>query len=315
MGYDYNSNKIKPVQKVITPPKNLKDLDLRDWLDEQTENFESEVKQRQTQAITLTEFTENWIADTVRVAHDRYCADLKRILPQLGSYDLKLLTPKILSDFHSRVKAETELTFTTREHIHRTLCMMLSDAVALGYLKLNPAFRTFKYEKNGKKRAVASIEILWKFIKCLDDELPNHALFYKLLLATGIRRAECVGLKWSDVNFNCGEIVVNRIVMTVPHEPVVIKSIPPRTVYISHNMCAVLQGTHKQKVDGYIFAQSNGLPMLPSTFTYRLKLICKKHGLSDLTLQEIYSTHAQLLKQQGDTNRKSYLNLQERLGL
>lgn len=316
MGYDYDSKKILPVQKVVMPLDNQSDSERQVWLDEQAENFESEVKQRQRQAITISEFAENWLADSPKNAYDRNSTDLQWILPQLGAYDLKRLTPRILSDFHSNIKATTALAFTSREHIHRTLCAMLSAAVAQGYLKLNPAFRTFPYEKRTTKAPMVSLEQFRKFVRCLDDELPKHALFYKLLLSTGIKRAECVGLKWSDVDFNNGEVTINKIVVSVPHEPVWVKGTPPRTVYLSANMCALLQSVQNKKVDSYIFEQSNGLPMLPSTFTYRLKLICQKHRLPpDLTMQTIHATHAELLKQQGSTDKKAYLKLQRKLGL
>lgn len=106
----------------------------------------------------------------------------------------------MLCDFHSSIKEVAVLAFTSREHIHRTQCTTLSAEVAQGYIKLNPAFRTFPYERKADKKSVVSEEQLHKFARCFDDELPKHALFYKLLLATGIKRAECVGLKWSDVN-------------------------------------------------------------------------------------------------------------------
>lgn len=78
---------------------------------------------------------------------------------------------------------------------------MFRVAIQLGYITINPTFRTFRYEKKqvGKHETIPK-EIMAKFIQCLEDEAPHHRLFYSLLIATGMGRAECANLKWENID-------------------------------------------------------------------------------------------------------------------
>ena len=66
------------------------------------------------------------------------------------------------------------------------------------FLSQNPAWRTYKYRrtykcagKKKKKRNVADEETTRKLIAALEEESIKYETYFKLIIATGMRRGEC----------------------------------------------------------------------------------------------------------------------------
>lgn len=80
-------------------------------------------------------------------------------------------------------------------------------------------------------------------------------------------------------------------------------------MYISKQMCSLLSEYSKEcgylcseyehqelTADEYLFRQPGGLPMTPTSFTYRFNLILKKYNLpKELTVHSLRHTNASLL--------------------
>ena len=179
----------------------------------------------------------------------------------------------------------------------------------------NPAWRTYKYAgKKKQKRNVADEETTKRLIAALEKESIKYETYFKLIIATGMRRGECCGLKWKDVDFFEKSIHICRNVVKVTGEDIIVKE--PKTaagdryVYFSLEMASLLkeyrsfcQGElelHEGRSltpEDYIFRRhGENLPMTPSTFTWRFKLILKKHGLPlDLNVHSLRHTAASLM--------------------
>ena len=145
----------------------------------------------------------------------------------------------------------------------------------------------------------------------------KYETYFKLVLATGLRRGEACGLKWSDINWRKRTIHVQRGVVKLSHQESITKdpktSSGDRMVYLSKEMCQLLKAWRKEcewdraqtaneTVDDndYLFRQPNGKPMNPCTFTYRFKLILKANSLPlDLNVHSLRHTNASLLIAQG----------------
>lgn len=242
MGYDYDGKKIKPVSKSVFIPEDLPQGLHHKWLSEQADIFENEVKARRAEPMPLVLFIIQY-REEIRASINN--KDIERISQRLGTTDIKEVTPAMLENFHKQIQEETELPFTAREHLHRVLCEIFKLATELGYITINPIFRTFRYEKKqlGNVQTV-KVKQIQKLVKCLVEEQPKHRLFYSLVIATGLNRAEVVQLKWEQISFRKKEI----------------DGIPlPKSIMEQLN-------TLKQD-DGYIFAQPNGKAMCPSSFT------------------------------------------------
>ena len=168
-----------------------------------------------------------------------------------------------------------------------------------------------------KERPVADEETVKKLITAFEGQSMKYETYFKLVLATGLRRGEACGLKWSDINWRKRTIHVQRGVVKLSHQESITKdpktSSGDRMVYLSKEMCQLLKAWRKEcewdreqtanetvSEDDYLFRQPNGKPMNPCTFTYRFKLILKANNLPlDLNVHSLRHTNASLLIAQG----------------
>ena len=144
---------------------------------------------------------------------------------------------------------------------------------------------------------MADEELVQKLITALEGQSLKYETYFKLVLATGMRRGETCGLRWSDINWKKRSIHIQRNVVKLSHEPIFVK--PPKTasgdrvVYISKEMAKLLKSWKQQcawerqqtgetlQEDDYLFRQSSGDPMVPTTFTFRFKKILRQNGLPE----------------------------------
>ena len=129
-----------------------------------------------------------------------------------------------------------------------------------------------------------------------------------------MRRGECCGLKWCDIDWEQRSIHICRNAVKVTDEEIFVKEPKPRAgnrhVYFSSEMesllreyrqeCAYITETYDQRqltTDDFLFRRQGAqLPMTPTTFTYRFKLILKKNGLpQELNVHSLRHTAASLM--------------------
>lgn len=323
---------MKPAQKTVHPPLGLTAKQTQKWLNEQAVLYEQEVKHTPAQpvdrSITLAKYIEIWLEQVApkklaasTLSRDRQ--DIRRILPALGHYKLTELNKEILRDFYDamrQVRRESTGEFLaegTVEGIHSCLCGILSDAVEAGYITHNPAWRAYKKKGISKDRPVADEETVQRLIAALETQSLKYEVYYKLILATGMRRGEACGLRWSDIDWRQRALHIRRNVVKLSRQPIMVKEPKTRAgvrvVYLSKDMCKLLrawekecqwekeqQGDDELTPDEYLFQQSNGNPMVPCTFTYRFKMILRENGLpDDLNVHSLRHTNASMLIAQG----------------
>ena len=198
--------------------------------------------------------------------------------------------------------------------MHATLCSILSDAVEGGFLSHNPAWRTYRYAGHKCEKKIADEETAQKIIAALESESIKYETYFKLIIATGMRRGECCGLKWCDIDWEQRSIHICRNAVKVTDEEIFVKE--PKThagnryMYFSAEMesllreyrqeCAYITETYDQRkltTDDFLFRRQGAqLPMTPTTFTYRFKLILKKNVLPrELNVHSLRHTAASLM--------------------
>ena len=328
MGYDYKGNRIKPKQKTVHPPEGLTPKQKEKWLNEQAVLFERECKglpQEVDCGITLAKYTELWLQTIApgklaksTLARERQ--DIDRFLPVLGNLKLTELRPEHFRQLYAdlrKVKNQRTgkpLSECTVEGVHACLCGLLSDAMEGGFLDHNPAWRTYRYAGKKKEKVIADEATTQRLIAALEEESLKYETYFKLIIATGMRRGECCGLQWGDINWQERSIHIQRNVVKVTGEDIIVKETKTvagdRYVYFSLEMESLLRefqrecaweaetyDNRKLEDTDYIFRRHGyRLPMTPTTFTWRFKLILKKHGLpAALNVHSLRHTNASLL--------------------
>ena len=87
--------------------------------------------------------------------------------------------------------------------------------------------KTYRYAGKKKEKKIADEETTQKLIAALENESIKYETYFKLIIATGMRRGECCGLKWGDINYQEHTIHIQRNVVKVTGEESSVKE--PRT--------------------------------------------------------------------------------------
>ena len=328
MGYTPDGRRRNPQQKTVRPPAGLTPKQTEKWLQEQAMLFEMSCKKLNPdidRSITLEKYTEIWIRT---IAPDKLAKstlvrekqDIERFKPYLGSYKLVDLRSEHFRSLYTKLRKQKNkatgkpLSEATVEGVHSCLCGILSDAMEGGYLDHNPAWRTYKYAGQKKEKKIADDETVKKLIQALETVSIQYETYFKLIIATGMRRGECCGLKWCDIDWEQRSIHICRNAVKVTDEEIFVKE--PKThagnryVYFSAEMesllreyrqeCAYITEIYDQRqltTDDFLFRRQGAqLPMTPTTFTYRFKLILKKNGLPrELNVHSLRHTAASLM--------------------
>ena len=328
MGYTPDGRRRNPQQKTIKPPVGLTPKQTEKWLQEQAMLFEMSCKKLNPdidRSITLEKYTEIWLQT---IAPDKLAKstlvreeqDIERFKPYLGRYKLIDLRPEHFRSLYTKLHKQTNkatgkpLSEATVEGVHSCLCGILSDAMEGGYIDHNPAWRTYKYAGQKKEKKIADDETVKKLIKALEAGSILYEAYFKLIIATGMRRGECCALKWEDINYAERSIHVCRNAVKTTGDEIIVKA--PKTkagnryVYFSAEMesllreyqreCQYITQTYDERkltADDFLFRrQGTRLPMTPTTFTWRFKCILKKNGLPEqLNVHSLRHTAASLM--------------------
>ena len=121
-------------------------------------------------------------------------------------------------------------------------------------------------------------------------ETGVYELYY-LDLATGLRRGELLGLKWTDVDFDRGVLEIQRAISRqngrVEEAPLKTKN-AYRTLPLSADAIDVLKA-QKHKVVGseWVFPSPTGGPMSPDSVLHMLQRVLKRAGLPRIRFHDL----------------------------
>lgn len=144
----------------------------------------------------------------------------KHIFPALGHLRIDEVTPDVLQQFMM------DRQYLARNTLHTMMALiseMLDYAVEDGLLPKNPAASKRLFNPSNKKdrRRALTLEEIQDVIKQLyETDNLEHRRILALMLFTGMRRGEVLGLKWEDIDFKKGAISVNKAVSYSSNQPI-----------------------------------------------------------------------------------------------
>jgi integrase len=161
------------------------------------------------ESLTLAEFSDLYVEDYAEVlkkpssvTNDRIYLRV-HIKPALGAKKVAGVTRQDVERLHSSLKA----TPISGNRVLALLSSMFSKAAAWGYrTDPNPCQHVERYPERGRKRYLSPGEVktLAEAITTAEDAqlIPKPcADLFRLLMVTGCRRGEIIGLRWADVDF------------------------------------------------------------------------------------------------------------------
>ena len=252
------------------------------WLEVWYENY-AKIKMRPSSYLNYRGYIEN------------------HIKPQLGKIPLNDLTTLNLQQFYKKLLAEGRverieaqkqpkgLSAKTVRNIHQIISSALKLAVEQRLIARNPADGCALPKAERKEMQTLPVEQLTSFLREAKDS-GVFALYY-IDLTTGLRRGELLGLKWSDIDLEKGDLRVQRQIGRIDGKiiemPLKTKN-AYRTLPLSADAISVLK-MQKCKVNSseWVFPSPTGGPMSPDSVLHMLHRVLKRAGLPKVRFHDL----------------------------
>ena len=207
------------------------------------------------------------------------------------------------------------LSANTVQHYHRLISMVLEQAVKEGLIPQNVSKRATLPKLQRKEVNHFQPEELLKICEALQGEPIKWRALVMVLMMSGCRRGEVLGLKWDKVDFAQNTILIDNNVLYVPKvgiyedTPKTAKSrrliaLPPDTIELLRKYKAwqeeeikALKGYYQDR--GFLFAQEDGGPMHPDSVNTWLDRFSQRHGLPHINPHAFRHSMASVLYYNG----------------
>lgn len=318
-GYDAQGKKRMASRQIRVDPNKSESTQLAEAYKE-TDRFRIELENRTATAgrqYTLKEYVPLWL--------DSYCVQKGlekgtvagyenllngRILPQLGKKKLRDIDAIQLNRFFAGLREE-KLSGTYQRKYYNLLHRIFESAIQDDLLAVNPTKKIEPPKKDTKEHSVYNEEQVKQLVQALKDEEPKWRAFMLLALDSQIRKGECVGLNWSDIDMERQTVSINRSCAYTTKDGQYLKapktSSGKRTIHVSPETLEALkawkreQGRQRLKMGVHwhdeqaVFTQEDGKRMCVHSPTKWFPRFLKRHGLPCMNLHGLRHTGASLL--------------------
>jgi len=263
-------------------------------------------------SVTVGEYLETWLTgkhalkpktvELYRTLTDNY------LVPHLGDIKLLELRAQHLDRMYAAItvgKSGRPLSPSTIRRVHGVLRSALTTAVKRRLIPYSPAEHIELAPENPRRPKPWTIAQCQAFLAgSADDRL---APLYELILATGLRRGEALGLRWEDVDLHGAALYVIQQIVEVRGQPVV--GTPKtkhgtRVVSLDTVTVATLR-RHRAVQDleriawgpawneaGLVFTREDGRGLRPQYATKHFAALAGQLGLPVIRVHDLRHTHA-----------------------
>ncbi|CAN5246739.1 site-specific integrase [soil metagenome] len=271
-----------------------------------------------TKSLTLAVYLERWLSASVQPSVRvktfmgyRSIVDF-RIVPHIGNLKLKQVTPAVIQGLYADLAANG-LAPRSVIHTHRCLRRAMQQALKWGMIVRNPCDVVDVPRAPRAEMQVLERDQVDTLLRATADN-RYHAL-YTVAVMAGLRLGELLGLKWTDIDFDGGRLMVRRacqfqsgngLVLT---EPKTSKS--RRTVHLSQRAVFALKEHRKRQLQerlmlgsewadlDLVFPNHTGGLLNPGNASNAFKAALVKHGLPAVRFHDLRHTAATLLLSAG----------------
>jgi len=264
--------------------------------------------------ITVGEYLDTWLTGKhalkpKTIALYRDIAD-NYLIPHLGDIKLLELRAQHLDRMYAAItlgRRGRPLSPSTIRRVHAVLRSALNTAVKRRLIPYSPADHIELAPENPKRPKPWTVAEARQFLEQVEPD--RLAPLYELILATGMRRGEAVGLRWEDVDFDDGALLVIQQITEVHGHSVIgtpktkrgvrLVSIDVSTVsmlrrhFETQNLERAAWGPAWNDA-GLVFTRENGTPLRPEYVTRHFQALVAQLGLPAIRLHDLRHTHASL---------------------
>ena len=197
---------------------------------------------------------------------------------------------------------------------HRLISIVLAQAEKEMLVPYNAAAKASPPKTAKKAPNYFQPETISEILKALEAEPLKWQLITHLLLVTGCRRGEIMGLKWEKVDFKNNRVTIDRALIVSPIKGVyesTTKTSDIRYLNLPAETMALLRQHKREQLrlqiangdrwihTGYVFTQDNGDRMNPDSITAWLNDFSVRHGLPHINPHAFRHTVASVLLANG----------------
>lgn len=280
----------------------------------------------------LRDWLDSWLAD---YSGDKKYSTMKHyraacethIKPRLGDVPLSKLNAVMVQKFYNSLShpedGEKALSPKTVKNVHGILSKAMSQAVRNGLIKFNPCEGAVLPKVSKKEIRTLSNEQVKGLLELADSD-EVYGILLKLIVLTGLREAEAMGLTWDCVDFEKGTILVNKQLQKRPKsaDGMVFSSLKngkPRLLRPAPYVMELLRQRqerqrrqrleageaweewHDAQVNGsMVFTTLTGSYLSPQTVYNHFKVMAATLGVPNARVHDLRHTFAVLSLENGD---------------
>ena len=250
------------------------------------------------------------------------------LIPGLGAHRLPKLESEHLERFYKKMQDNGSAAGTAHQ-VHRTVRAALNEAKRRRHLTENPATIAKAPRLEEEEVVPYTVEEVQLLLEVANRQ--RNAARWVIALALGLRQGEVLGLKWADVDFQLGVLVVHRgrlrpryqhgcgdrcgrkpgycpQKVNIRRETKETKSRAGRRPIGVPDELMKLLAQHRDEQDrerrlardlwvekGYVFTSPTGEPLNPNTDHHKWKQLLEAAGLRDGRLHDARHTAGTIL--------------------
>jgi integrase len=252
------------------------------------------VSERNKLSATLTfkDFTENHYLPHATETKKSWKDDRNKLknelIPLWGKLQLSAITPRDIQNHINNVKRRASAVSGNRHYV--LICRMFNLAIKWSMVEKNPCKLVEKFFENCSRDRHLDDQELLRLHSALEKcEKKSSVNAIKLLLYTGMRKSECLGLTWEHVDLEKGTAYLPET-----------KNGTSRTVLLNDRAKAVLEDMKQYKSDHtkHVFPGRDGTARLTEVRKTFLRAL-KEAKIDNFHLHDLRHTFASILVNQG----------------
>ena len=280
-----------------------------------------------TDRLTIAELFDHWLAalkgtnPKARTVIEYERIIRSRIVPGIGTVPVQQLHPLQIDAFYTQLR-EAGASNDAIHRVHKRLKQAFDYAVRKRLIALNPLAAVDPPTVRSRPAVVLTPPQLGNFLHTADAD--GYSPLWLLLVQTGLRRGEALGLRWQDIDWErkrlhvrqCVEVLNGAANLTTPKTPAALRSV---TMFAES--VAALAAHRKRQIErrlasgpswqdnDLIFTTQTGGPLNPNNVLRNLAVIIRKANAAlDLTeaarlpqfhIHDLWHTHATHLLMDG----------------
>lgn len=326
-GYDINGNH-KEQSMTWKPDEGMTKKQIEKELNRQAVMFEEACnKGYQSKAIKFEVFAEQWFEEYARpnlrnTTYERMLQLRKRVYSAIGHLRMDKVTPRQIQAFVNSLSKDGANERTGKPLAPKTIrhnLSFVSDvfayAVKMGVVSDNPCAKVTLPKNEQTEKKIYTPEQVQKFLTLLNDEPLKYRTFFNLMIYSGFRRGEMLGLEWKDVDFENNIISVRRTSNYTAQKGVYTDTTKTRksqrTLKFPQSVMDLLreykaeQDEEREKLDtkwqdyDRLFVKWDGRPMNNNTPYFWLKEFCEENNFRFCDIHSLRHFYASALINEG----------------